>query len=109
MTFLVIQTVLVVASQLGESRWFSWAPHTVQVRYRIEATLDGRPLDARAIGRRFGVPATGWEAHAVKNLQDLIEQYARTYGRDERLTVMLRYAVNGRPEQTWTRPAGADR
>ncbi|HUF48182.1 MAG TPA: hypothetical protein VMM93_10220 [Vicinamibacterales bacterium] len=107
--FLAGQVVLVVASQFGAARWFNWAPHSSQVQYTIVASADGRPLDAGEVSRRFGLAATGWEAHAVRNVQDIIVQYARTHGRDERLTVELHYSVNGRPGQVWTWPADAGR
>ncbi len=101
-TFLCAQVLLVVTSQFSEARWFSWAPHTAQVHYMMAVEVDGVPLAPDAVARRFGIPANGWEAHAIQNVKDLLMQHARTYGRHERSTVTMRYSVNGRPAETWT-------
>jgi len=106
--FLGGQVLLVVVSQFSEARGFSWAPHTAQVRYTVAVEVDGVPLAPGAIARRYGIPANGWEAHAIQNVKDLIMQHARTYGRHERSTVTMRYSVNGRPEETWTWTSAPD-
>lgn len=100
--FLVFQAGLVAASQFGDSRWFSWAPHTTQTFYQLEVTNDGRALGPDEIRRRYGIPHVGWEAHAIQNVRDLVIRHALTAGRGERTTVTLRYSVNGRPEETWS-------
>jgi hypothetical protein len=71
------------------------------VSYTLDVTVDGRRLSASEIRDRFGLINYGWEAHAVQDLKTLIVQHGRTYGRGERCDVVLRYRVNGGPEQTW--------
>lgn len=102
--FLTLQVILVVASQASPARWFSWAPHSAQVWYELDVTLDGRRLAPEEVAGRFGVPRTGWEAHALRNLQDILIQHTRTYGRHEDVAIVMRYRVNGRPVETWTWP-----
>ena len=107
--FLSSQVLLVLSAQCSEARWFSWAPHTAQVRYSIRVEVDGRPLGLDAIGRRYGIPADGWEAHAIQNVKDLVMQHTRTHGRDERATIVMHYSVNGAPEEAWVWRSEPDR
>jgi hypothetical protein len=101
--FLALQAVWVLASQFRESRDFSWAPHTVQVRYAISVHQDGRPLAPHEVARRYGIPAVGWEAHSHHNLFDLIEQAEATRGeRDVR--VRVEYHINEGEPLLWRGP-----
>lgn len=102
--FLTLQVAWVLASQFRESRHFSWAPHTVQVQYRVAVEIDGQPLPPDAVHRRYGVPAEGWEAHSHRNLIELIEQYETTRGREDAALVLLEYRVNGRSARLWRGP-----
>jgi hypothetical protein len=106
--FLTLQIVVVLVSQVSPARWFSWAPHSAQVWYALDVEVDGRTLDAREVAERYGVRQTGWEAHALQNLKDVLIQHTRTYGRGDETTIVLRYRVNGRPVETWTWPGPPD-
>jgi len=102
--FLALQVVLVIRAQFVDTREFCWAPHTTQVRYTIETVIDGKPLTQDEITRRYHIPADWWEAHSWRNVSKLLAQYERTYGRNDRARVRLRYSINGREPETWTWP-----
>jgi hypothetical protein len=101
--FLAIQILWVLAAQLRESRHFSWAPHTVQVRYGITVVEAGRLLPPHEVQARYGVPAAGWEAHSHRNLMELVEQAERTRVAPES-AVRLEYWINERGPFTWRWP-----
>lgn len=101
--FLAIQILWVLASQLRESRHFSWAPHTVQVRYEIAVEESGAPLPPHEVQARYRIAAAGWEAHSHRNLIELIEQAERTRVAPES-NVRLEYWINERGPFTWRRP-----
>jgi hypothetical protein len=103
--FLAVQAALVAFGVLGGNRSFSWAPHTTQIHYQIHATVDDRLLSPDEVNRRFHVAQDGWEAHDIRNVQAIVTQYARTYGRHEAIRVSLRYRINGGPEQFWQWPS----
>ena len=103
--FFAAQAALVAFGVLGGNRSFSWAPHTTQIHYRLDASVDDLPLTAADVDRRFHVPQDGWEVHDIRNLQAIVTQYTRTYGRHEAIRVTLRYRINDGPERVWQWPS----
>lgn len=101
--FLILQSIWVLVSQGRESRHFSWAPHTVQIRYEITVSEAGRALTPVEVQGRYRVPAAGWEAHSHRNLIELIEQAERRRA-DPDASVRLEYHVNERGPFTWQWP-----
>lgn len=105
-SFLLVQCGLVIHSRFVDSRDFCWAPHTTQVHYTLRVEVGGRRLSSAEIARRYRVPgAEGWEGHSYRNLINLISQYERTYGRDDRARVLMRYRINGRELRRWDWPS----
>lgn len=102
--FLAAQAFLVILAQFNAASYFSWAPHTTQIRYELEVLVNGRELSRGETRRRFGLSNYGWEAHALQNLKDVLIQHGRTYGRADRTEVILRYSVNGGEIHIWRWP-----
>lgn len=100
-SFLAAQVVLVVAAQIDGRKSFAWAPHTTQIAYTIDATVNGRPLTPADVRRRYGLSDFGWEVHSLDNLQEIVRQHARTYGRHDTVKVIVWYRINGRAPETW--------
>lgn len=103
--FLALQAGLVIRAQFVESRDFCWSPHTTQVRYALDVVIRGEHLTETQVAARYGLRQYGWEAHAPRNLIDLIAQCERTYGRSDGARVVLRYQVNGGAYQRWEWPS----
>jgi hypothetical protein len=53
--FLAAQVVIVAAGHLTGGRSFAWAPHTTQVSYTLDVTVDGRRLSTSEIRDRLGL------------------------------------------------------
>lgn len=112
--FLLAQAGAVAHEHLGPTRYFAWAPNDYIVEYDIRVTVDGRPLDAAQINARYGhlygmtVNEPGqldlrgvWE-FPVRQLEDVIEQYEKTYGHGQRASVTLDYRLDRRSAGSWT-------
>ncbi len=104
---LLAQLGALVAARLGPERYFAWAPYDELSRYEIEVVRAGETLSARAVGQRYR--CWGQEHRSIAHVQDIIEQYEQTYGRDESVRVVLRYRTNGGPERRWHWPSGQTR
>ena len=101
---LALQASMVIRSRFVESRYFCWSPHSTQVRFDLDVSVHGRKLSRMEAAQRYRLWDAEWEAHAAQNLIDTIETFERTYGRDDRAEVSLRYRVNGGTEKTWRWP-----
>ncbi|MBO9616212.1 MAG: hypothetical protein J7619_26190 [Dyadobacter sp.] len=98
--FLSAQIINTLYELTRDTRTISWAPHTTQVFYRIDAFQDGAAWERQAIEARYGLAQTQWEAHAPGNLRRLVysvEAQALTHPD----SVKISYRRNGAPEQTY--------
>lgn len=85
----------------GCTRYLAWAPNDYDVAYRLDVVAGTRHLTAAEAKARYHLSGPRWE-FPVEQLQDLVRRYERSYGRDDHATVVLRYRISGRAEQTWT-------
>lgn len=98
--FLSAQVINTLYELTQDTRTLSWAPHTTQVFYRIDAFENGTPLDKQAIEARYGIAQTQWEAHAPGNLRRLVASVeAKAHSHPD--SVRISYRLNGAPEQTY--------
>ncbi len=95
---------MIVYARFVPSRYFCWAPYHSQNHYEMDVTVNGRVLTAGEIQRRYRRPQKGINSRTIEDQKDIIAQYERTYGKNERAEVTLRYRVNGGAEQTWHWP-----
>jgi hypothetical protein len=98
--FLSAQLANTLYELTQDTRTISWAPHTTQVFYKIEAFENGGAWDKPAIEARYGVAQSQWEAHAPGNLRRLVAsvEAKRTGGPD---SVRISYRRNGGLEKTY--------
>lgn len=98
--FLSAQVINTLYELTLDTRTISWAPHTTQVFYRIDAFQDGVTWDQQAVEARYGLAQTQWEAHAPGNLRRLITSVeAQAHAHPD--SVRISYRRNGAPEQTY--------
>jgi hypothetical protein len=98
--FLSAQVINTLYELTQDTRTLSWAPHTTQVFYRIDAFQNGIAWDTQAVEARYGIAQTQWEAHAPGNLRRLVEAIeAQTPGQPD--SVRIAYRRNGAPEKTY--------
>lgn len=98
--FLSGQLINTLYELTQDTRTLSWAPHTTQVLYRIDAFENGNLWRREAVEARYGVAQTQWEAHAPGNLRRLVASVeAQTPGNPD--SVRISYRRNGAPEQSY--------
>lgn len=108
LAILALQLGLIGASRFSPRRYFCWAPHDQQTKYRIAVTVDGIPLSDDTVTDRYQLPRAGGECRATVHLLDHLTHYERTFGATDAATVTVEYAVNGGAWWRWTRtPDGA--
>lgn len=100
--FLLVQLIWVGFAQFGSSRWLCWAPNDYAVEYELIVLKDGRRITGR-----YTVPDHGLYENPAQNMIDIIEQYERRYGRNDRVEVDLIYRNSGGPESRWHYPETA--
>lgn len=102
--FLLLQLAAIVHARFVPSRWLSWAPNDYAVRYQLDVRVNGHSLSAEEIETRYQLPAEHIYQNPPQNIIDMLEQYERTYGRNDHAKVLLRYCVNGRDSAEWRWP-----
>ena len=101
---LVFQLAMIVYARFVPSRYFCWAPFDIQTEYKLQVTVNGRPLTSKEIRSRYRRPQTGADNRSPQHVIDIIQGYEENYGRNDRAQVMMRYRVNGKQEQVWRWP-----
>lgn len=103
--FLIAQLFSVIRAQFGPSRYFCWAPNDYMVSYRLQVNIKGQLLTSDQITRRYrGLKSSGVYQNVVKHLENIVQQYETTYGRNDDAQVLLKYSTNGGPEKEWRWP-----
>jgi hypothetical protein len=102
--FLLAQLASIIYAQFGPSRYFCWAPNDYMVEYRLNVDVNGRTLTPQQILLRYRKPETGIYQNVVQHLEDLVQQYETTYGRNDHAHVLLTYSINGREQKEWKWP-----
>jgi hypothetical protein len=98
--FLSAQVINTLYELTQDTRTLSWAPHTTQVFYRIDAFQNSITWDRQAVEARYGIAQTQWEAHAPGNLRRLVASVeAHAPGNPD--SVRISYRRNGAPEQSY--------
>ncbi|MCF0071004.1 hypothetical protein LZD49_11015 [Dyadobacter sp. CY261] len=98
--FLSAQLINTVYELTLDTRTISWAPHTTQVYYTIEAFQNGVAWDKQTIEARYGIAQSHWEAHSQGNLRRLVLAVETTKpGNPD--SVRIHYRRNAAPEQTY--------
>lgn len=100
-SILTLQAVSVLHARFDDGRYFCWAPHDSQNEYAISVSIDGRPLTAAEVERRYRIPARGVDPRAIAHVTRLVDQYERTVGAEDDAEVTVRYRVNGGPVHHW--------
>lgn len=98
--FLSTQVINTLYELTQDTRTLSWAPHTTQVFYRIDAFQNGVAWEKQAVEARYGMAQSQWEAHAQGNLRRLVVsvEAQSPNGPD---SVRIAYRRNGAPEKIY--------
>ena len=99
---LALQAGAIVRGRLVNDRYFCWAPYDRQTRYRIDADLNGHRLSDEQVRQRYRRPLQGVDNRSEQHLFDIIRRAERRS--EPRGRVVVRYSVNGGPEQQWRFP-----
>jgi hypothetical protein len=98
---LAIQVALVIFEHLGTTRYFAWAPNDYVVQYTLRASVNGRVLPPATLRKRYHLAPQGIYYFPAQHIIDDVQQYERTYGRNDRVHVTLIYRLNGHAQKTW--------
>lgn len=102
--FLLLQLGGMVHARFVSSRWICWAPNDYATWYRLEVRVNGHSLSPAEIENRYQLPQEYVYQNPVQNIEDVIGQYERTYGRNDHTEVNLHYREVGGPLQQWQWP-----
>ena len=102
--FLAIQVCSIIYARFIPERFFCWAPYDIHAKYEISVSIDNKTLTEQEVKERYHYNAVGWEQRAIENIFSYIEGYETSYGKDDNAKVTIKYAKNGKPQQTWTHP-----
>lgn len=99
--FLLVQLGAVIVAQFGPRRYFCWAPNDYMTDYQLSVSVNGHPLSGAEIFRRYRMAAVGLKENVAQHLMDIVVEYERNHGRDDRVSAVLRYRTNGGEERVW--------
>ncbi|MFN3325481.1 MAG: hypothetical protein ACK5AZ_18455 [Bryobacteraceae bacterium] len=102
---LIFQLGAIVYARFVPSRYFCWAPFDAQSEYTLEVTVNGNPLSAGEVRRRYRRPHQGVDNRSIQHIKDIVSGYEQRYGHGDETRVVMRYRINGKQEQVWRWPA----
>jgi hypothetical protein len=100
---LLAQVGGIAYSRLVPERYFCWAPYDIHTKYVFETRIGGRPLSEEESYARYHIPRAGEDHRSPANVIDLLRRVERRHA-DRAVELVLRYQVNGGPEQIWRWP-----
>jgi hypothetical protein len=101
---LLFQLVMIGYARFVPARYFCWAPFDIQSDYRIDVKIGDHELTPGEIRRRYRRPRQGTDNRSIQHVMDIVSGVEQTYGRNDHAQVVLKYSVNGKPEQEWRYP-----
>jgi len=104
LALLGFQVFMIGYARFVPSRYFCWAPYDIQTEYRLDVTVNGRPLTPKQIQVRYKRPRAGTDNRSPQHVIDILQGYEETYGRHDRAQIVMHYRVNGKEEQEWRWP-----
>ncbi len=99
--FLSAQLVAIVYGQMGQARYFCWAPYDSISFFRITVIINGRSLSQYEIKQRYRLRNIEVETRSIQHVIDILQQYEETYGKEDAAEVHLIYNTNGGEEKSW--------
>ncbi len=104
LTFLSLQVISIVYAGFVPEKFFCWAPYDQHSYYEIKVEVDQHTLSREETDLRYRYRSKGWEPRSINNVISIVQQYEKTYGKNDEAKVVLTYESNGHPEQFWTWP-----
>ena len=99
--FLLLQVGSIIYARFIPERFFCWAPYDEHSHFEISVKISGNALSKYEVKQRYKYHAIGWESRAIHNVFNLIEQYEKTYGSNDKAQVTVKYSTNGHKEKIW--------
>lgn len=101
---LVLQAGAIVRARFAPDRFFCWAPFDQQTKYAIGVSIGDEGLADAQIAKRYRRPSEGVDNRSAHHLFDIITRAEKKFEPAGRSRVLVRYSVNGHPEQEWRYP-----
>jgi len=101
LAFFAVQLLLIVWARFASERYFCWAPHDCQTEYSLQVFVNGKELNDEEILKRYHRPRQYRDVRSDGNVKGWIIQESQTYGKNDDITVIMTYQVNGIPHEPW--------
>jgi hypothetical protein len=120
---LLAQVAINVWQQLGDARYFAWAPNDYLVSYDVQVSVGGRRLSPEEIQSRYRLDLSSRLSDEIdsrvglskveryvfedppQELKDRIRRYEEARGKSDAARVRLVYQLDAGREQTWLWPS----
>lgn len=99
--FIVFQITLIIYAQFIPERFFCWAPYDEHTYLETQVIIDGRNLSNEEINMRYNYRLKAWEPRSINNIFNMIEQYEKTYGKNDNAYIYITYSTNGHMQKNW--------
>lgn len=99
--FFVTQLTLIIWARFAPERYFCWAPHDCQTEYELTVFVNGKELTDQEIIDRYHRPRKERDVRSPGNVKGWIMQESRTYSHNDEILVIMKYQVNGIPQEPW--------
>lgn len=102
LAFFSLQLIGIGYSRFQDERYFCWAPFDQISIYEIEVKVNGLDLSPEEIKKRYGLTTPGRENRSIHNVFSIIEQFERTYGIDDAVSLKVSFITNGKEQLEWS-------
>ena len=99
--FFAFQLFMIADARFSPLRYFCWSPHDCHTEYELTVFVNGRELSDKEIYQRYRREKNYVDVRSPEHPKDMIMQYERTYGRNDKTSVIMKYRVNGIPQEPW--------
>lgn len=99
--YLSAQVFLVISARFSSNRYFTWAPHDIQVEYYLTVHTKQTKLNKVQLNERYGLSNHGWIDLPPDHLIKHITEYERIHHNSKTDSVLIKYNVNGKNWVDW--------
>jgi hypothetical protein len=102
--FLVIQASIGLTQSLAPDRKIYFTAYSGQTSFRLNVTLDERPLTTAQIRERYHLPFRGRSDLTPEGLQAIIIHHESVYAKGSDVFVRMHFSRQRGPEEVWLWP-----
>lgn len=100
--FLIFQIGMIITSKFSDNRYFTWAPHDIQTKYKLRVYQNNLELTNDQLYTCFGLYKSGIEDLPPSHLIERLIEYMRLNPDHDLKCIEYSYSVNGKGWKVWT-------